>query len=259
MENFIPKYIKQTVSSAPGYTVSSERWNELWTLNIEQGDYNSKALATLIAEFNQIIPEHSLAIANMYTKVQVDGFLQLKIDATLVYTKTEVDSIINNKIVELGAGDLTKAVYDTNNDGGVDSADEANNAQTANNGVFTYTHTVSGTTHTLTGSGANGKFKATASGTVSAFTINGTACTVVQGDENEIELISGNWYSFILDGTTINFNRDSSAMPKAGGIFTGAVQADAVIRAGDYLRNINVKTSDASADVPTMCIYFTRK
>ena len=48
-------------------------------------------------------------------------------------------------------------------------------------------------------------------------------------------------------------------MPIAGGYFTGAVQADSGIRTGDYLRNINVKTSDASTEVATMCIYFTRK
>ena len=48
-------------------------------------------------------------------------------------------------------------------------------------------------------------------------------------------------------------------MPIAGGTFTGAVKADSVIRTGDYLRNINVKTSDASEDVATMGIYFTRK
>lgn len=48
-------------------------------------------------------------------------------------------------------------------------------------------------------------------------------------------------------------------MPIGGGHFTGAVVADNGIRAGDYLRNINVKTSDASEDVATMTVYFTRK
>ena len=48
-------------------------------------------------------------------------------------------------------------------------------------------------------------------------------------------------------------------MPISGGTFTGAVQADSVIRTGDYLRNINVKASDGSTDVSTMTVYFTRK
>ena len=48
-------------------------------------------------------------------------------------------------------------------------------------------------------------------------------------------------------------------MPIAGGTFTGTVRADSGIRAGDYLRNINVKTSDGSTDVSTMTVYFTRK
>lgn len=51
----------------------------------------------------------------------------------------------------------------------------------------------------------------------------------------------------------------NAAMPKSGGYFTGAVVADAGIRAGDYLRNINVKASDGSTNVSTMCVYFTRK
>lgn len=64
---------------------------------------------------------------------------------------------------------------------------------------------------TLTGTGTNGKFKATTTGTYTAFTIGGVSYAVKAGSETEIELTSGVWYSFILDtgAKTINF--------KAGG------------------------------------------
>lgn len=68
--------------------------------------------------------------------------------------------------------------------------------------ISTYTHSSSG----LTGSGVNGKFKATVSGTYSSISVNGSDCTVKCGEESSMELVAGCWYTFILDGSTINFN-----------------------------------------------------
>lgn len=42
-----------------------------------------------------------------------------------IYTKTEVVAAINNKIVEIGTGDMAKGVYDTDGDGKVNAADTA--------------------------------------------------------------------------------------------------------------------------------------
>lgn len=53
-------------------------------------------------------------------------------------------------------------------------------------------------------------------------------------------------------------NTANNAMPKSGGTFTGAVVADSVIRAGDYLRNIAIKASDG-IDTPTISVFFRRK
>ncbi|MEG1863390.1 MAG: hypothetical protein RR198_07250, partial [Oscillospiraceae bacterium] len=64
--------------------------------------------------------------------------------------------------------------------------------------ISLYTHSLTGTVHTLSGTGANGKFKAISGGTVSSFTVNGTVCTVKQGEGAEIELVAGCWYTFIL-------------------------------------------------------------
>lgn len=70
--------------------------------------------------------------------------------------------------------------------------------------ISTYTHS----DNVLSGSGANGKFKATSGGRYTAFTIDGQSYSVQSGGENEVELTAGVWYTFVLDvrDKTVNFN-----------------------------------------------------
>lgn len=77
-------------------------------------------------------------------------------------------------------------------------------------GILEYTH--SG--RALTGTGKNGKFKATSSGAKSSFTVNGVSYGVRSGEDTEIELVNGLWYTFILDtaAKTINFNMGGAVM-----------------------------------------------
>ena len=98
-------------------------------------------------------------------------------------------------------------------------------AATTDEGVHTYTQS----SGTLTGSGTNGRFKATATSTYTAFTIGGVSYAVKAGSETEIELTSGVWYSFILDVTdkTINF--------KAGGGVSNSKLAATTATADDVL------------------------
>lgn len=123
-------------------------------------------------------------------------------DMAARYTKEETDKAIGDKLTEIGAGDMQKAVYDTDGDGTVDKAKEADN------GLFTYVH--SG--NSLTGKGENGRFKAVAGGTYTSFTVNGTACSVKCGEDTEIDLVAGAWYTFILDGNTINFKQGGAGL-----------------------------------------------
>ena len=58
----------------------------------------------------------------LYTKEETDTKLDTKAEADNVYTKTETDAAIGSKITQLGAGDMAKAVYDTDGDGVVDNA-----------------------------------------------------------------------------------------------------------------------------------------
>ena len=67
--------------------------------------------------------------------------------------------------------------------------------------IATYTHTAGA----LKGSGANGKFKATVSETISRVKINGESYPVNCAGESEMELVAGAWYTFIFDGAAVNF------------------------------------------------------
>lgn len=46
--SFTPNYIRQTEAQVALDTVTAERWNELWNLNITQGDHSETTLNTLI-------------------------------------------------------------------------------------------------------------------------------------------------------------------------------------------------------------------
>lgn len=125
------------------------------------------------------------------------------------YTKEETDQAINEKVVQIGAGDMTKAVYDKNSDGIVDDSEMLGGQLpgyygTAENSIQPYTCTG----NILSGTGKIGRFKADRSVEYSSFTVSGKSYNARQNGETSIELVSGAWYTFILDDTdnTINFN-----------------------------------------------------
>ena len=79
-----------------------------------------------------------------YTKGEVDGketALNDRINAKAnsadvyakseTYTKAETDTAINARVTDIGAGDMAKAVYDTDGNGVVDKAETAENAANA--------------------------------------------------------------------------------------------------------------------------------
>lgn len=100
-----------------------------------------------------------------------------------------------------GAGAYVKVIVDAEK--GYAYLQNADNNSFLNSAIFgTYTHTGDN----LIGSGENGKFKATSSATISTINVNGVACSIRCGEESSIDLIAGNWYTFILDGDTVNFS-----------------------------------------------------
>lgn len=76
---WIPKYIQQVVAATPRQVVTADRWNELWTLSIEQGDYTAAAVNDLINTGAQVtagLTTHQASAdhdGRYYTKTQADS------------------------------------------------------------------------------------------------------------------------------------------------------------------------------------------
>lgn len=132
------------------------------------------------------------------------------------YTKVEADAQIAKRIVEIGSADMSKAVYDANNNGIVDNSEKlGGNAPSyyakAEDAFATYTHSKNGTVHALLNpnGGSVIRFAATAdfkSG--DSFTVNGTACTAKTNDGETLSdgyFVGGTEVSCLLRGTTLNF------------------------------------------------------
>ncbi len=103
-----------------------------------------------------------------------------------VYTKGDVDLAISEKINEIGAGDMAKNIYDKDNSGTVDIAD---------NGIFSYQQIG----NELVGSGKKGYFKASKSGMFTSFIIKDKSYNIKSSAGSDIELVEGNLYEFTLD------------------------------------------------------------
>lgn len=141
---FIPMFIKQNINMLAGTPVTADVWNELFNLNIAQGDNNTQYLTQLQTALAQILVEivtedeelleliNNKADANdVHTKQEITELLLKKANIADVYTKletynqSEIINLINERVVEIGSADMQKAVYDTNSDGTVDNADNA--------------------------------------------------------------------------------------------------------------------------------------
>ena len=115
-------------------------------------------------------------------------------------------------------------------------------AASTDEGIHLYTQSSA----TLTGSGTNGKFKATTTATYTAFAIGGVSYAVKAGSETEIELTSGVWYSFIIDtnAKTINF--------KAGGGVSNSKLAATTATAEDVLSGKTFYSGDKTVKTGTI-------
>ena len=125
------------------------------------------------------------------------------------YTKAETDAAIDNKVVEIGTGDMAQAVFAANGEPGVvDKAVEAKHADTADaagDGVKVYAHTRTGTVHNFAGSGANGRALMTADVEEGdAFALNGEPVEAWMGAEDAAAIMAGRpyagrWVTFVAD------------------------------------------------------------
>ena len=95
-------------------------------------------LPKLIAtKFNGFVDSVIAKFSGYYTKEEVDGKVDIKANADNVYskeetfTKAETSQLIADSMAEAGAGDMVKRIYDTDEDGVVNKAEEAVTAENA--------------------------------------------------------------------------------------------------------------------------------
>ncbi len=96
--DFIPMKIEQTVNSATKQVVTSERWNELWNLNITQGDHSEDWLQRLVAAHNTDLIDTTAALALKADKtVTNQHYKMVTFNAvTGVFTFTREDGSFTN-------------------------------------------------------------------------------------------------------------------------------------------------------------------
>ena len=163
------------------------------------------------------VPAHvqGITAAHIQDRENPHGVTAAQVGA---YTRQETDAAINKKVVEIGAGDMARAVYATNGEPGV--VDAAVHARAADDGVKLYTHTRSGTVHEFTGSGASGRALMTADVQEGdTFSVNGQPVTAWMGAEDAATMMAGQpytgrWVTFVTEDDTLNF--------KGGGGLTAA-------------------------------------
>jgi len=159
---------------------------------------------------------------------------------TGAYTKEETEAAIGQRVVEIGAGDMARAIYDPAGEkrdvfaaireavagaghmekavyaakgeaGAVDRALTADTALAADDGVKVYTHTKSGSVHDFAGTGSNGRVRITADVEEGdTFAVNGKPVSAYVGAEDATGSMagspwSGKWVTFVFDGSTLNF------------------------------------------------------
>lgn len=133
LNNWVPKYVKQVLGYSSGQSIKAARWNELWNLSIEQGDYNSETLDLLIdlvntksndEEIKEILDtkaDQAWVVSQLALKTDVSVFdafrnQQNSTNQTVQtalnnrYTKAETDERLNLKFDKTDAQPLLKEV-----------------------------------------------------------------------------------------------------------------------------------------------------
>ena len=153
------------------------------------------------------------------------------------YTKEQTDQAINQKVQDIGAGDMSKSEYArTGTYGAVDRALSADRAVQSDDGVKVYTHTKSGTVHNFAGTGANGRAKLTADVQAGdTFTVNGVPVAAYMGSDDATSSMAGNpwngkWVTFVTQAGVLNFPGNKKYEPTAysteGWVSTGEIWVD---------------------------------
>ena len=112
------------------------------------------------------------------------------------YTKSETDEQINQRVLDIGTGDMARATYDPQGLG-------------TDVTVQQYTCTKSGNVYALNGNGAIGRCKIPATWTSGdTWTVNGKAAPAYCGADavDGDCIVAGRWVLFTFDGARLDFN-----------------------------------------------------
>lgn len=147
-----------------------------------------------------------IATAHIENKENPHGVTAAQVGA---YTKAETDAAIDQKVQAIGAADMSKAEFATNGRPGIVdkavTAENADSATAADDGVKVYTHSRSGTVNELTGDGPNGRALMTADVQPGdTWTVNGQLVTAYMGAEDATDSMAGRsfngkWITFVIE------------------------------------------------------------
>lgn len=104
-----PRFIRQNIADVTGEIITVERWNELWNLNINQGDDTTETLKATV----NVLLEDVNALATHKTSTDHDGryYTEEEIDAK-VSTLTAATSAVNSALTtHKGAADHDGRYY----------------------------------------------------------------------------------------------------------------------------------------------------
>lgn len=185
------------------------------------------------AEMQRILDELS-------REVIIPAFNELSDEAQTAldarYTKDETDQKINEKVVELGSGDMAKGVYDPGN-GGVNVTVQLWNCEKT------------GSVYALTGTGAVGRFRVPAAwNDGDSFTVNGAAVPAYCGaDPADGDCVAdGRWLTFVFDGSRLDFN--------GGGGLSASKLAQATATENDVLTGVPFYAVDKTLKEGTLAL-----
>lgn len=185
------------------------------------------------AEMQRILDELS-------REVIIPAFNELSDEAQTAldarYTKAETDQKINEKVVELGSGDMAKGVYDPGN-GGVNVTVQLWNCEKT------------GSVYALTGTGAVGRFRVPAAWSDGdSFTVNGVAVPAYCGaDPADGDCVAdGRWLTFVFDGSRLDFN--------GGGGLSASKLAQATATENDVLAGVPFYAGDKTLKEGTLAL-----
>ena len=106
IQDFLPKFIRRVIADRARQTITSEYWNELFNLLVNQGDWGQEAIQLIMTKLNEDV----LFKSNTDAWVPTDNF------------NPATRKFVTDQIAYMGGGNMLKSVYDINDTGSIDNS-----------------------------------------------------------------------------------------------------------------------------------------